>query len=336
MRHHPSTLSSLKCGDVVEIQGPPASGKTHLLYHLAITAITPTTHLATKLGGWDKAAVIFDTDGTFSIPRLHKLLIGRLTCLTRDSPISDIGELVRTAMTKIHLFRPTSSVQLAASLLHLPAYHAARLPDDEIGFIAVDSISSFYWPDRFLVEQLGSAHSTGTTGRGKSSSTNPLHYVLSALQKIRLSHGPVVALTNWGINPLTKPTCTAAPTTLYRQHLYPFPIIPNHDSSSVPHPTTTAATANPYLTANSNSNSMSLMPLTHHITLPFVPVAPIGSGFSLEEAKEQDIKYRQELISKGKVAGIVRTSGSSQVGRFTFNIRDDEVAVDMHETDSVP
>lgn len=331
-QNHPSTLSSLKSGDVVEIQGPPASGKTHFLYHLVITTITPTTHLTTNLGGWDKVAVIFDTDGNFSIPRLHKLLQSRLTRLIARDPavsnISDIGDLARKAMCKVHLFRPTSSVQLAASLLYLPSYHTAQLSGDEIGLLAVDSISSFYWPDRFMVEQLGSVQSSGTSGRGRPSSKSPLHHVLSSLEKIRLSHGPVIALTNWGINPLTKPTHNSAPTTFYKQHLYPFPVINAHNSSNVPGLATTAIASRGNPTANPNSNATSMLRLTHHITLPFVSIAPFRLGLSMEEAREQEKAYRRELVSKGEVVGIVRTSGSTRVGRFTFRIGDDEVIVD--------
>jgi len=139
-------------------------------------------------------------------------------------------------------------------------------------------------------------------------------------------------LTNWGINPLTKPTHNAAPTTFYKQHLYPFPVIPIHDPSNAPYPGTTTATANAHPTANSNSSSTSLLPLTHHITLPFIPIAPFRPGLSLEEAKEQELVHRQGLVSTGEVVGMVRTSGSTRVGKFSFKIGDDEVLVDDHET----
>lgn len=313
---------------MIEIQGSPASGKTHLLYHLVITTITPT-----HLGGWDKVAVIFDTDGTFSITRLHQLLRSRLARLiSRDTSvmnISDIGEMTRKALSKVHLFRPTSSVQLAASLLNLPSYHVAQMPEDEIGLLAVDSISSFYWPDRFMVEQLTSTLSR-PSGRGLSHSISPLHYVLSALEKIRLSHGPVLVLINWGINPLTKPTHNSAPTTFYKQHLYPFPVVHMHDPPNVPGQTTTSTGIIPHghPTANIHSYMTPNLPLTHHITLSFVSIAPFRPGFSLEEAKAQEIAHRRELVLRGEVVGVVRTSSSTRVGRFTFRIGDDEVIVD--------
>jgi DNA-repair protein XRCC2 len=240
-----------------------------------------------------------------------------------DSALDDVNTLVevlaRDAMKRVHIFRPASSIQLATSLLNLPAYHAAHLPEDEIGFIAIDSISSFYWPDRFTLEQI---NYSGNPSRGKSSAANPMHNVLTAMQKIRISHGPVIALTNWGLNPLTKPTQNSAPTTFYKQHLSPFPTIPKQKQSNAPY----TAAVNP--AAKCNTNTAALPPLTHHITLPFVPITPFGPGIRLEEAKEQESKYRRVLVTNGEVVGIVRTSGSTRVGRFTFRIGADEVFVD--------
>ncbi|KAF7969208.1 hypothetical protein HWV62_27903, partial [Athelia sp. TMB] len=224
-RRPEATHSSLNGGDLVEVQGPPASGKTHFLYHLVITSILPVDVLGAPLGGWDKTAVIFDTDGTFSLHRLHQLLLGKLSSLLKTSADTEQApilpdDMVKIALTRVHIFRPTSSAQLAASLLNLPNYHAEHLPDETIGLIAVDSISSFYWPDRFTVEQINS----GDT-KSRTSSFNPLYHVLVSLQKIRVSHAPVVILTNWGLNPLTKLTRNSASTTLYKQHLNPFPAL---------------------------------------------------------------------------------------------------------------
>jgi DNA-repair protein XRCC2 len=326
VQHHPSALSAFNRGDVIEIQGPPASGKTHLLYHLIITSIIPTVCSTTKLGGWDKAAVIFDTDGTFNIRRLFQLTVGRLARLfSADSIVATVNGtsvegLARTVMKKVHVFRPTSSIQLAISLLQLPLYHMNHLPDEEIGFLAIDSISSFYWPDRFTFEQM---NSSGNTARGNLNPMSPLRHVLASLQKIRLSHGPVIALTNWGITPLTKPTQNSALTTVYKQHLHPFPIIPVPMPQQLNIPYVTG----PNPTAHSNPGITLLPPLTHQITLPFASITRFGPSISLDEAKEQESKYWNEFVTKCEVIGVVRTSGSARVGRFTCRIADEEVLV---------
>lgn len=307
-------------GDLIEIQGPPASGKTHLLYHLVVTSISPAAVLDIQIGGWDKAAVIFDTDGSFNMLRLHELLLNRLgsflrTDLSPDDVHLSLEDLARAALTKVHVFRPTSSAQLAASLLNLPKYHIEHLPDDEIGLIAVDSVSSFYWPDRFTVEQTNAG-----AGRGKSHVSSPLYHVLVSLQKIRASHGPVIVLTNWGLNPLIKPTRDSAPTTLYKQHLNPFPTLPQHIHPDAPNVSTSSIGV--------NSVNTWQPPITHHITLPFVPITPFVPGLSIGEVQEQETKYRREIVTQGEVVGIVRTSGSSRTGRFAFRIGDHELLVD--------
>jgi DNA-repair protein XRCC2 len=229
------------------------------------------------------------------------------------------GDVARSSMKRIHVFRPTSSVQLAVSLLRLPAYHTSHLPDDEIGLIVIDSISSFYWPDRFTLEQINSA---GSARRGTSSNASPLHRVLASLQQIRLSHGSVIALTNWGLNPLTKPVQNSGSTILYKQHLSPYLTVPEQHQLNV----TQATEADP--DANSISSAVILPPLSYHITLPFVSIAQFDPSIMFDDAKEQELKYRQELVTKGEVVGIVRTPGSNRVGRFTFRIGDHEVLVD--------
>jgi DNA-repair protein XRCC2 len=67
--------------------------------------------------------------------------------------------------------------------------------------------------------------------------------------------------------------------------------------------------------------------LTHHITIPFIAVPPFNPGISLEEAELEEEKYRREVVGKCEVIGIVRTTGSTRVGRFVFRISDEEVEV---------
>jgi DNA-repair protein XRCC2 len=297
---------------VIEIQGPASSGKTHLLYHLIITCITPLAHPPITLGGWDQAAIIFDTDGTFNVHRLRQLLISRLSRLASRSgdtllEAPQIEEIAMRALGKLHIFHPNSSIQLAATLLHLPAFHASKLRDSDIGLLAIDSISSFHWPDRFTVEQIrASPHLT--TG-SHANFVSPLQHVLIALQKFRLSHGPVIVFTNWGLNTLPN-------DSLYRQHLQPFPVLDNLHDNGI---------AAPEVIMNncpSTSGSTQVIPLTHHITLPFVPFTQIQFP---EEAETQE--KLKEVVETNEVVGVIRTAGSSRVGRFMFQIGAAEVLI---------
>ena len=152
--------------DRIHIHGHPASGKTHLLYFL----------LATCLAEWDKAAVIFDMDGKFNISRFKQLLVSRLSAMA----------IVERCLKHIHIFRPTSSDQLAVTLAHLPKYHAKHFPDIALGMVAIHSVDASYWLDRFKAEQLRPSHSSWQN-------------ISSILEKIRLSLGSVVVLTDWGL-----------------------------------------------------------------------------------------------------------------------------------------
>jgi len=150
----------------IHIHGHPASGKTHLLYFL----------LATCLAEWEKAAVVFDMDGRFNISRFKQLLVSRLSTTT----------IVDRCLKNIHIFRPTSSDQLAASLAHLPKYHAKHFPDIALGIVAIHSVDALTWLDRFKAEQLRLPHGA-------------LQNMSSILETIQLSLGSVVVLTDWGL-----------------------------------------------------------------------------------------------------------------------------------------
>ena len=150
----------------IHIHGHPASGKTHLLYFLLVTC----------LAEWEKAAVVFDMDGRFNISRFRQLLVSRLSTTA----------IVDRCLKNIHIFRPTSSDQLAVSLSHLPKYHAKHFPDIALGIVAIHSVDALTWLDRFKAEQLRLPHSS-------------LQNLSSILETVRLSLGSVVVLSDWGL-----------------------------------------------------------------------------------------------------------------------------------------
>ena len=176
-----SYLSSLRRGDVVEIQGPSGSGKTHLLYYLVCSCILPP-----HFGGWNKVSVIFDTDGSFDVHRLRALLQSRLTHYF-PSHNDSTGQIISVALRNVHLFRPNNSSQLAAGLANLPSYHISNLPTSEIALLAIDSIDSFHCLDRFSLE------------RHRSASMLSLSQItLTALRNFHRSHHPIIVIVSWG------------------------------------------------------------------------------------------------------------------------------------------
>lgn len=277
--------SSFEWGSVIEIQGSPASGKTHFLYYLIATCVLPAEH-----GGWEKAAVLCDTDATFDPLRLRQVLVERLR--PRNSQAALLSDTVlRPVLQRIHVFRPSSPNQLAMTLAHLPNYHSSRLPNDEIGILAIDSLSAFHWSDRFTVEQLRA------TSDGSTSVTSPLRNVLKAIRRFRDSHRPIILLTNWGL--------TAIPhTPFFDQHLRSFP--------------------SPF--ADTPPQAMEpILPLTHHITLARRTAVRLGEGIALEEAAEQERTARRPVMERGEITGLVRTPGHGGVGQFTLCIGADGV-----------
>ncbi|KAJ3547578.1 hypothetical protein NMY22_g1593 [Coprinellus aureogranulatus] len=219
-----SSSTALKPGDVVEVQGPTASGKTHLVYHLITTCVLPALHGTVKLHGWQKAAIVFDTDGSFDIRRLRQLMIHRLQGLVSCTEVSPV---VEQCLQRIALIRVNSTTQLAVSINNSPTYLARLFPDLEFGLLVVDSLSTFYWPDRFAAESGGPSMHT------LSKISNRFRSVVTALQAIRSAFCPVIVLTNWG---LASTRNAAGPSISYRQHLHPWldPFSSRKDASGQP------------------------------------------------------------------------------------------------------
>lgn len=210
-----SYLSSLHRGDIVELQGPSGSGKSHLLYYLICSCILPL-----RLGGWNKVSVVFDTDGTFDIHRLQTLLRGRL----KHNFLSDersTGQIISVALRNLHIFRPNSSSQLAAGLANLSTYHVSNLPTSEIALLAIDSVSAFNWLDRFAIEQRNTAPSPTVAAPLPTYAAHPHQTVLTALWRFRRSHYPVTVLVNRAIGTTSSGVHPAF--QLYKQGLPSFP-----------------------------------------------------------------------------------------------------------------
>ncbi|KAI0307760.1 hypothetical protein B0F90DRAFT_1676958 [Multifurca ochricompacta] len=253
-------LSSLHRGDIIEIQGPSGSGKTHLLYYLICSCILPL-----RFGGWNKVSVVFDTDGTFDIRRLQTLLQRRLTNNNnlpseQECPTSQV---ISVALRNVHIFRPKSSLQLAAGLVNLSSYHMSNLPTSEIALLAIDSVSAFYWLDCFAGEQQHTrAHLASHTTPIPAPSINPLQTVLTALRTFRRSHYPIIVIVNWGLTPISRASSVSAAFQQHRQHLSSFLTLMNR-TRSFP-----------------DLNDAMHLSLTHRVTLNLARVVPFPDSMA--------------------------------------------------------
>lgn len=182
------------------------------MYYLLATCILPHHHLSSSARGWGRAAIVFDTDGSFDVRRFTHILSQRLQ---KAVPSDQLPSVVEQSLRRLAVLKVASTPQLAVSLLNVPRYLARLFPHQELGMLVIDSVSSFYWSDRFAAEKPASATASNTL----APSSNRFRHVVAALHKVQSSLSPVTILSNWGLTPIHK----SATSIYYRQHLSPFP-----------------------------------------------------------------------------------------------------------------
>lgn len=230
--------SPLKRGDVLEIQGPPASGKTHLIYYLLATCVMPAMHRSVHVLGWERAAIVYDTDNSFDVRRFQRIISQRFQDLVIPE---EVPQLVEQCMARLSIVRPTSTLQLTSSIMNVPRFMSKLFPRLELGMIVVDSLSRFYWSDRFAAEGPKDMELEKWLEVG----SNRFRDVVASLSQIRASLSPIIVLTNWGLHPMYR---HPNQSRYYQQHLSPF-----HDPFQ--------AEAGQPISVNS-----SLLPITYHLT----------------------------------------------------------------------
>lgn len=162
--------------------------------------------------GWGRAGIVFDTDGSFDIRRFKHILSRRLQ---KTVPGDQLPGVIEESLRRLAVLKVASTLQLAVSILNVSGYIARLFPSHELGMVVVDSVSTFYWSDRFAAERPASAASSNPS----PPSNNRFRHVVTALHKVQSSLSPVIVLSNWGLTPTNK----SAASTYYRQHLSPFP-----------------------------------------------------------------------------------------------------------------
>jgi DNA-repair protein XRCC2 len=241
-------------------------------------------------------AVVFDTEHSFSFVRFRQLLLSRIRSFDSGSASSQPTlEILVEPLSRFVLFRPESSIQLAVSLMHLSAYHASNHPHHELGLVSIDSLSTFYWSDRYASEHV-SSEDPGVSSR------NPLHHILTAMKMLLTSHSPIMIYTNWALYPEASHSGSdrqRARLPFYRNHLKP----PLHDALP------------------NELNAM--IPLAYHITLTsaLINSAPTGNK---PHSETTETHQRDEAA---QILGRVRYPGSSQIINFTFQIAGDSISI---------
>ena len=143
----------------IQITGPTCSGKTHLLYHFLASLTLPSTSL-------NGHVVILDTDSRFSAIRLQSILLRQAVSSTAEGQ-------VRSALEKIHIFRPSSTASILTTIHSLPSYlHSLPITSQQhhrLAAIMLDSASAFFYQD--LASSQAGPHLAGPNLNPRLSST---------------------------------------------------------------------------------------------------------------------------------------------------------------------
>ncbi|KAJ1995221.1 hypothetical protein GGI25_002136 [Coemansia spiralis] len=158
-------------GPVIELLGQPGSGKTQMLYHICAKAALPSEiALATSsttaedvhskkiaLNGCNKHVLIVDIDGRVDL-RVLSLHMEKfcndvmekhgLGCLPdRSSTRSAIGSALKQALERVHVFSPSTTNSLVATLGIMPKYLSDRSIAGPV-VLLMDGLGNNYWIDR--------------------------------------------------------------------------------------------------------------------------------------------------------------------------------------------
>ena len=166
--------NGIQPGNVVEFSGQEGSGKTEMLLHLIANCILPKSWKDLKLNGRSVGVILVDTDYHFQLLRLvtvmeHRILnaikeieAGTVSHMNNKAShldnsseqdhlcypekYSDYENFIKTCLSRLFIAQCNSSIQFLATVLSLENLLAAK---PEVGVFMIDSLSAFYWVDRF-------------------------------------------------------------------------------------------------------------------------------------------------------------------------------------------
>lgn len=350
----------------MEIQGPAASGKTQVLQFLAMTTCLPRSwkvDLSVRgssrpprsediaIGGRQKSVVIMDCDGRFSVKRLYTLVRSHLVrrvqehaatipaLYSAEATQESLHEETVRALSRVHIFVPTSSTSLAASLCSLPSYvrKACSGSDEaaeEVTFLLIDNISAFYWQDRYQAEQ-DRAHGTHSS----KSQFPALRSAMACLANLRAKMGIVTVVTNWAF-PHSGDRYPTSESPFFRQHMpRPFPspfasasdVVPvNVGRAELGVNDTAGNLADPsrplHGCAGATSSKYSVQ-ITHQITLHSPYVRLVTRAVPLEIANREEPFRSMDQQEMGSMA-YVRTPGvenGEELGKWEIVVRQNAI-----------
>ena len=135
---------------MIELFGGEGTGKSETCLHLIVRSILTSEWRDIKLGGCDAGVILVDNDYTFSILRLATLmeryiLIKAKQC-SKIVSSEDVDKFISSCLKKLHILQCSSSTQFVTTLHRL---ETLILNEPGISAIVIDSLSTFYWLDRY-------------------------------------------------------------------------------------------------------------------------------------------------------------------------------------------
>ncbi|GEM08363.1 rad51 family DNA repair protein [Rhodotorula toruloides] len=326
----------LKRGDVVEVQGLASSGKTSLLVHLAATALLPRkAHvrvdkqvLEVVVGGKEEAIAWIDCTSRFDVDRLASIL--------RHYLDNSIQRYLDECLTRLHVFYPSSTIQLAATIQALPEW-AKTHAVEEVCSVLIDGMSQFAWADQYAHEQRIASLAPGAPRPADSSAASqaPLRLLLAAIAHLRRTLAPLIFVTQWVFRPhAILPQRSSDNLPFYQHHFAP-PHWPSISTASV------HANFDPLDSPSLLDGLWPTFPLKLHITThpPQKPIfrKGINLGTVLQEQKKR-LKERDKLFRRasglGTAAGgmgtegihcVVRKQGGVEIGSWEMSVYEKEI-----------
>lgn len=205
-------------GPVVDITSmSTASGKTHILYHIAMLCTLPEEHYGVPMNGKAAAVIVFDSDGRFDVQRLYSIMKSHILRCHGISDISDaeLGTVAREALSHIHVYRPQSSQSMIKMLSGIRGYlldlenHYSS--NRRLDAILIDGLSSFYWQDR---------HAGSIEKENGSTEYQEIYNTLvQRIREVSAQFGAFVVVTNWGLQTFVDNSGDASAAASFRSHL---------------------------------------------------------------------------------------------------------------------
>ncbi|TPX70254.1 hypothetical protein SpCBS45565_g01890 [Spizellomyces sp. 'palustris'] len=149
-------LPTVHVGELVDISGAQGCGKTQLLMQLIALAVLPATWTppsatdAIPLRGSATPVLLIDLDLRFSLSQLAAFMRAHIQLCISPTSVSQpsLTALINSSLSRLHICRPTSPLQMLATLLNAPKSFILE-QDTLSSLVVIDGYSTYYWFNRF-------------------------------------------------------------------------------------------------------------------------------------------------------------------------------------------